>query len=99
MFLFLIRVEVSTYQLSHRYYVARADAPHTRRTSALIHRSFFRPLTRVRYELVGQDRALEQLFRVLSIHSRQLSSTPIVVLLCGEFSHLFFLCGGSVLTG
>ncbi|KAF9469384.1 P-loop containing nucleoside triphosphate hydrolase protein [Collybia nuda] len=70
-----------------RYYVERADAPHTRRTSALIHRSFFRPLTRVRYELVGQDRALEQLFRVLSIHSRNLSVTPIVVLLCGPSGH------------
>ena len=66
-----------------RYYVERADAAHTRRTSALIFRSFFRPLTRVRYEIVGQDRALEQLFRVLSIHSRELSVTPIVVLLCG----------------
>ncbi|TFK61003.1 P-loop containing nucleoside triphosphate hydrolase protein [Pluteus cervinus] len=70
-----------------RYYVARADAAHTRRTSALIHRSFFRPLTRVRYELVGQDRAIEQLFRVLSIHSRQLSATPLVVLLCGPSGH------------
>ncbi|TFK36353.1 hypothetical protein BDQ12DRAFT_725115 [Crucibulum laeve] len=70
-----------------RYYVERADAAHTRRTSALIHRSFFRPLTRVRYELIGQDRALEQLFRVLSIHSRELSVTPIVVLLCGPSGH------------
>jgi hypothetical protein len=33
--------------------------------------------------MIGQDRALEQLFRVLSIHSQQLSITPIVVLLCG----------------
>lgn len=70
-----------------RYYVERADAAHTRRTSALIFRSFFRPLTRVRYEIVGQDRALEQLFRVLSIHSRELSVTPIVVLLCGPSGH------------
>ncbi|KAF8891328.1 P-loop containing nucleoside triphosphate hydrolase protein [Infundibulicybe gibba] len=70
-----------------RYYVERADAVHTRRTSALIHRSFFRPLTRVRYELIGQDRALEQLFKVLSIHSRQFSVTPIVVLLCGPSGH------------
>ncbi|KAF5386887.1 hypothetical protein D9615_001549 [Tricholomella constricta] len=70
-----------------RYYVEKADAPHTRRTSALIHRSFFRPLTRVRYELIGQDRALEQLFKDLSMHSRQLSVTPIVVLLCGPSGH------------
>ena len=65
------------------YYIARAEAAHTRRMSVLIHRSFFRPLTRLSYELIGQDRALEQLFRVLSIHSQQLSLTPIVVLLCG----------------
>ncbi|PFH51698.1 hypothetical protein AMATHDRAFT_141986 [Amanita thiersii Skay4041] len=70
-----------------RYFVEKADAPDTRRTSALMHRSSFRALTRVRYEIVGQDRALEQLFRVLSIHTRQLSSTPIVVLLCGPSGH------------
>ncbi|CCM01564.1 uncharacterized protein FIBRA_03624 [Fibroporia radiculosa] len=66
-----------------RYYVKRADAPQTRRASALIHRSFFRPLARVRYDLVGQDRALEQLFRVLSMPSM----APVVVLLCGPSGH------------
>ena len=70
--------------LATRYYVDRADAAHTQQFSALIHRSFFRPLTRVRYELIGQDRALEQLFRVLSMHSRQLTIAPIVVMLCGK---------------
>ncbi|EKM82382.1 hypothetical protein AGABI1DRAFT_67991 [Agaricus bisporus var. burnettii JB137-S8] len=70
-----------------KYYVERADAPHTRRTSALIHRSFFRPLARVRYELIGQDCVLEQLFRVLSMQSRGLSVAPIVVLLCGPSGH------------
>ena len=69
--------------LATRYYVDRADAIHTQQSSALIHRSFFRPLTRVRYELIGQDRALEQLFRVLSMHSRELAIAPIVVMLCG----------------
>lgn len=61
----------------------RADAAHTRKTSKLIHRSFFRPLTRVRYDLVGQDRALEELFKLLSIHSRQISVTPVVVMFSG----------------
>jgi len=73
--------------LATRYYVDRADAPHTQQSSALIHRSFFHPLTRVRYELIGQDRALEQLFRVLSMHSRQLTITPLVVMLCGPSGH------------
>lgn len=66
-----------------RYYIARADAPQTRRTSALIHRSVFRPLAKVRYDLVGQDRAIEQLFRALSMPSM----APIVVLLCGPSGH------------
>ncbi|KAF8624122.1 hypothetical protein AX15_006031 [Amanita polypyramis BW_CC] len=70
-----------------RYYVEKAEAPETRRTSVLMHRSSFRALTRVRYEFVGQDRALEQLFKVLSIHTRHLSATPIVVLLCGPSGH------------
>ena len=65
----------------NRYYIERADSPQTRRASALIHRSYFRPLARVRYDLIGQDRALEQLFRVLSMPSM----APIVVLLCGMF--------------
>ncbi|KNZ73764.1 Chaperone protein ClpB [Termitomyces sp. J132] len=70
-----------------RYYVERADASQTRKTSVLVQRSVFHPLTRVRYELIGQDRALEQLFKDLSIHSRQLSITPIVILLCGPSGH------------
>ena len=72
--------------LATRYYVDRADAAHTQQSSALIHRSLFRPLTRVRYELIGQDRALEQLFRVLSMHSRELAIGPIVVMLCGKLA-------------
>nr|GAT57126.1 predicted protein [Mycena chlorophos] len=70
-----------------RYFVERAAEEHARRSSALIHRSFFRPLARVRYELVGQDRALEQLFRVLSMHSQRLAVLPVVVLLCGPSGH------------
>ncbi|THH28401.1 hypothetical protein EUX98_g5781 [Antrodiella citrinella] len=66
-----------------RYFISRAEAPQTRRASALIHRSFFRPLTKVRYDMIGQDRALEQLFRVLSMPS----AAPIVVLLCGPSGH------------
>ncbi|KAJ3555793.1 hypothetical protein NM688_g2379 [Phlebia brevispora] len=66
-----------------RYYINRAEAPQMRRASALIHRSFFRPLTKVRYDMIGQDRALEQLFRVLSMPT----SAPIVVLLCGPSGH------------
>ncbi|KJA26984.1 hypothetical protein HYPSUDRAFT_63248 [Hypholoma sublateritium FD-334 SS-4] len=70
-----------------RYYLERADSIHTKRMSVLIHRSFFRPLTRVRYDLIGQDRALEQLFRVLSMHSRELAVSPMVVMLCGPSGH------------
>jgi len=70
-----------------RYYITRAVSPSTRRISQLIQRSFFRPLTRLLYDLVGQDCALEQLFRVLSVHSKQISVAPIVVLLCGPSGH------------
>ncbi|KAH9848862.1 P-loop containing nucleoside triphosphate hydrolase protein [Lenzites betulinus] len=66
-----------------RYYIQRANSPQTRRASALIHRSFFRPLTRVRYDVIGQDRVIEQLFRVLSMPSM----APIVFLLCGPSGH------------
>lgn len=70
-----------------RYFINRADAPKTRRTSALIHRSFFRPLARMRYDIIGQDCAFEQLFRCLSIQSQNLSVNPLVVMLCGPSGH------------
>ena len=70
-----------------RYFINRADASKTRRTSALIHRSFFRPLARMRYDIIGQDCAFEQLFRCLSIQSQNLSVSPLVVMLCGPSGH------------
>jgi hypothetical protein len=70
---------------SQRYYVSRADAPQTRHLSTLLQRSLFRPLGRVRYDIVGQDRVFEQLFTVLNQHSRTLSVSPLVLLLCGAF--------------
>lgn len=67
-----------------KYYVARADDPVTRKATGLLNRSFFRPLARgLNYQLIGQDRALEQLYRVLSIHSQQSNAPPVVVMLCG----------------
>lgn len=39
---------------------------------------------------MGQDRALEELFRLLSIHSRQISVTPVVVMFSGEFYSVAF---------
>ena len=70
-----------------RYFINRADAPKTRRASSLIHRSFFRPLARMRYDIIGQDCAFEQLFRCLSIQSQNLSASPLVVMLCGPSGH------------
>ncbi|KAL0562452.1 hypothetical protein V5O48_019635, partial [Marasmius crinis-equi] len=67
-----------------RYYLSRACSAVTKRTANLMQRSTFRPLQRMQYGIVGQDRALEQLFRVLSMHSGNLSKTsqPIVMFLC-----------------
>jgi hypothetical protein len=62
----------------------------TRRIAGLIQRSSFRALARLRYEIIGQDRALEQLFRTLSISSQQVDKSPIVLLLCGKFLLLLF---------
>ncbi|KIL67162.1 hypothetical protein M378DRAFT_185841 [Amanita muscaria Koide BX008] len=69
------------------YFLEKAEAAERQRTTAMIRRSSFRPITRVRYEIVGQDRVLEHLFKVLSIHTRQLSATPLVVLLSGPSGH------------
>ena len=71
---------------SRRYYIGRAEEAQTRQAASLIHRSTFRPLGRICYDLIGQDRALEQLFRVLSVQSQRFSVAPIVVVLCGTDS-------------
>ncbi len=69
-----------------KYYLKRAKSPEAQRTTAAIRRSFFRPLTRIRFDFVGQDRALEQLYWVLNIHSQQPIASPLVVLCCGTYS-------------
>lgn len=68
-----------------KYYLKRARSPEAQRSTAAIRRSFFRPLTRIRFDFVGQDRALEQLYWVLNIHSQQPIASPLVVLCCGTF--------------
>ncbi|KAJ4486276.1 P-loop containing nucleoside triphosphate hydrolase protein [Lentinula aciculospora] len=70
-----------------RYYLDRANTATTRRIDALMQRSVFRPLVRMRFGIIGQDRALEQLYRVLSIHSEKISKSPVVVFLCGPSGH------------
>ncbi|KAI9508444.1 P-loop containing nucleoside triphosphate hydrolase protein [Russula earlei] len=70
-----------------RYYVSRADALQTRRVSKLLQQSLFRPLGRVRYEIVGQDHVFEQLFTILKQHSRTHSTSPLIILLCGPSGH------------
>lgn len=73
-----------------RYYIARAEAPQTRRISKLLQQSLFHPLARVRYEIVGQDHVFEQLFTVLNQHSKTHSTAPLVILLCGRCIHISF---------
>ena len=75
--------------LSQRYYLEKAGAPETQRAIALMRGSSFRAVARVRYNIVGQDRVLEQLFKVLSIHTRQRTAPPIVVMLTGENHDLY----------
>jgi hypothetical protein len=72
------------YVYGGRYYVSRAEASQTRRVSKLLQASLFRPLGRVRYEIVGQDQVFEQLFTVLNQRSRTHSAAPLVILLCGK---------------
>jgi hypothetical protein len=76
-------VDPSTLDPVVEYYLGRAQDPEALRAAALVQRSEFRPLARVRYDLVGQDRALEQLFRVLSMQAQRLTAGSVVVMLCG----------------
>ncbi|KAI5122213.1 hypothetical protein M0805_002702 [Coniferiporia weirii] len=67
-----------------KYYLNRASAS---QSSAALRRSDFRSLARMRFDFVGQDRALEHLYWVLGMHSQQPIGTPLVVLCCGPSGH------------
>lgn len=67
-----------------KYYLNRAAGS---LSSAALRRTDFRSLGRMRFDFVGQDRALEHLYWVLSMHSQQPIGTPLVVLCCGPSGH------------
>lgn len=67
-----------------KYYLNRAGGS---LSSAALRRTDFRSLGRMRFDFVGQDRALEHLYWVLSMHSQQPIGTPLVVLCCGPSGH------------
>lgn len=69
-----------------RYYLSRASAPQSAQSMAL-RRSVYQPLARIRFDFVGQDRALEQLYWVLGMHSQQHMVNPLVVMCCGPSGH------------
>ena len=67
-----------------KYYLNRAaNGPQGQQ----LQRSDFRALARMRFDFVGQDRALEHLYWVLGMHSQQPIGTPLVVLCCGPCGH------------
>ncbi|KAL5532831.1 hypothetical protein ACEPAF_4605 [Sanghuangporus sanghuang] len=71
-----------------KYYLNRATAgPQAAQPSAALRRSDFRSLARMRFDFIGQDRALEHLYWVLGMHSQQPIGTPLVVLCCGPCGH------------
>lgn len=71
-----------------KYYLNRATAgPQAAQPSAALRRSDFRSLARMRFDFIGQDRALEHLYWVLGMHSQQPIGTPLVVLCCGPNGH------------
>ncbi|KAL5511331.1 hypothetical protein ACEPAH_4547 [Sanghuangporus vaninii] len=78
----------STLNPAMKYYLNRATAgPQAAQPSAALRRSDFRSLARMRFDFIGQDRALEHLYWVLGMHSQQPIGTPLVVLCCGPCGH------------
>jgi hypothetical protein len=69
-----------------RYYLHRASSILATSMASHVERSKkFAPLARARFDFVGQDRALEQMFRVLGMQSRV--GGPTVMLMCGPSGH------------
>lgn len=72
-----------------KYYLKRAAATAGAQAPPALRRTIFRPLARMRFDFVGQDRALEQLYWVLGMHAAQQQPrggpiAPLVVLCCGR---------------
>ncbi|KAF8496320.1 P-loop containing nucleoside triphosphate hydrolase protein [Gautieria morchelliformis] len=53
----------------------------------VLQQSSFAPLAKARFDIIGQDRALDELYRVLGTHSQRKGKNALVILLCGASGH------------
>ncbi|KAF8582296.1 P-loop containing nucleoside triphosphate hydrolase protein [Ramaria rubella] len=52
-----------------------------------LQQSSFAPLARARFDIIGQDRVLDEFYRVLGTHSKRKGKNALVILLCGASGH------------
>lgn len=53
----------------------------------VLQKSSFAPVAKARFDIIGQDRALDELYRVLGAHSQRKGKNALVILLCGASGH------------
>ncbi|GJJ12328.1 hypothetical protein Clacol_006569 [Clathrus columnatus] len=56
-------------------------------TLQALEQSSFAPLAKARFDIIGQDRVLDEFYRVVGVHSQRKSRNALVILLCGASGH------------
>lgn len=56
-------------------------------TLQVLEQTSFAPLAKARFDIIGQDRVLDEFYRVIGLHSQRKSRNALVILLCGDSGH------------
>ncbi|KIJ44307.1 hypothetical protein M422DRAFT_168513 [Sphaerobolus stellatus SS14] len=72
-----------------KYYLNRPESLdlESKATLKALQASSFAPLAKAKFDIIGQDRVLEEFYRVLGRHSQRKGWNALVILLCGESGH------------
>lgn len=77
------------FTFQYRYFLNRPQSLDVDSKPALdvLQKSSFAPLAKARFDIIGQDRALDELYRALGVHSQRKGKNALVILLCGASGH------------
>lgn len=71
-----------------RYFLTRQSLDlDSKPTLQVLEQTSFAPLAKARFDIIGQDRVLDEFYRVIGLHSQRKSRNALVILLCGDSGH------------